>query len=70
MKYAVIIEKGPTSYGAYVPDLPGCVAVADTQEEAEGLIHAAILMHVEGLKEDGLPVPPPSTLCTYMDATV
>jgi predicted RNase H-like HicB family nuclease len=61
MKYAVVIEHGPTSYGASVPDLPGCVAVADTRQEVERLIQEAIALHIEGLREDGLPVPEPQT---------
>ncbi len=67
MKYAVIIEKGPTSYGATVPDLPGCVAVAETLGEVETLIREAINFHIEGLRQDGLPVPPPTTLCEYVE---
>ena len=55
--YVVILEKGEKSYGAYVPDLPGCVAVGETQEEAMELIREAIELHIEGLKQDGLPVP-------------
>ena len=62
MQYAVIIEKGSTSYGAYVPDLPGCVAAAETLEEAKQLIREAIEYHIEGLREDGLEIPPPT--CT------
>ena len=61
MKYAVIIEKGPTSYGAQVPDLPGCVAAAETREEVCTLIREAIELYVETLKEDGLPVPEPQS---------
>lgn len=61
MKYVVIVEKGETSYGAYVPDLPGCVAVGETREEAMRLIREAIEFHLEGLREDGLPVPPPTS---------
>jgi len=61
MQYLVIVEKGATSFGAYVPDLPGCVAVGDTREEVLTLIHEAIEFHIDGLKEDGLPVPPPSS---------
>ncbi len=57
MKYAVVIEQGDTSFGAYVPDLPGCVATAETREEVVKLIHEAIELHIEGLKEDGLPIP-------------
>ncbi len=61
MKYAVIIEKGPTSYGAQVPDLPGCVAAAETREEVCTLIREAIELYVETLKEDGLTVPEPQS---------
>ena len=61
MKYAVIIEKGPTSYGAQVPDLPGCVAAAETREEVCTLIREAIELYVETLREDGLPVPEPQS---------
>ena len=57
MKYAVVIEKGPTSYGAHVPDLPGCVAAAETREEVCALIREAIELYIEALEEDGLPVP-------------
>lgn len=70
MKYAVVIEKGLTSYGATVPDLPGCVAVAETLDEVESLIREAIDFHIEGLKKDGLPVPPPTTICEYVEATL
>ncbi len=70
MKYAVVIEKGPTSYGATVPDLPGCVAVAETLDEVESLIREAIDFHIEGLKKDGVPVPPPTTICEYVEATL
>ncbi len=61
MQYLVVIERGPHSFGAYVPDLPGCVAVGDTQAEVTTLIHDAIEFHVEGLKSDGQPVPLPSS---------
>lgn len=61
MRYLVILEKGPTSYGAHVPDLPGCVAVAETEEDARVLIREAIAFHIEGLREAGEPVPPPSS---------
>lgn len=57
MSYAVVIEKGETSYGAYVPDLPGCVAVAETKEEVESLIEEAIQFHLEMLQEENLPIP-------------
>ena len=61
MGYAVIIEKGPNSYGAQVPDLPGCVAVAETRDEVYDLILEAIELYVEALKEDGLAVPEPQS---------
>ena len=59
--YWVILEKGPTSWGAYVPDLPGCAAAAATREEAEQLIREAIEFHIEGLHLQGLAVPVPSS---------
>ena len=61
MKYAVVIEKGETSYGAYVPDLPGCIASGETKEEVLRLIHKAIEMHIQGLKEDGETIPEPAS---------
>jgi predicted RNase H-like HicB family nuclease len=67
MRFAVIIEKGENSYGAYVPDLPGCVAAAETKEEVLQLIHEAIEFHVEGLREDGQPVPEPSSSIEYVE---
>ena len=67
MTYAVLIEQGPTSFGATVPDLPGCVAVADTREEAERLIQEAIALHLKGMREDGLPVPRPTTQVATAD---
>ena len=67
MRYAVIIEKGPESDGAYVPDLPGCVAAADTRDEVLVLIQEAMELHVEGLKEAGLPIPEPSSAVEFVD---
>jgi len=61
MQYLVVIERGSTSYGAYVPDLPGCVAVGQTREEVETLIHEAIEFHIEGMREDGRVIPQPSS---------
>jgi predicted RNase H-like HicB family nuclease len=61
MQYTVIIEKGPTSYGAYVPDLPGCVAVAKTEEEVTALIREAIEFHLEGMRQNGEPIPGPTS---------
>ena len=59
MKYMVVLEKGESSYGAFVPDLPGCIAVGENREETLRLIEEAVAFHVEGLRADGLPVPPP-----------
>ena len=59
--YWVVLEKGPTSWGAYVPDLPGCVAVADTREETEELIREAIEFHIEGLQLHNISVPFPAS---------
>ena len=59
MEYVVILEQGESSVGAYVPDLPGCVAVADTRDEAMQLIREAVELHIESLRENGEPVPPP-----------
>ena len=67
MRYAVIIEKGPTSFGAYVPDLPGCVAVGKTVAQVKKLIAEAVPFHLEGLREDGLPIPVPETECEYVE---
>ena len=68
MKYGVVIEKGETSYGAYVPDLPGCVAAGETLEEVEQLIREAIQFHIEGLREEGLPVPEPTSVFEFVEA--
>jgi predicted RNase H-like HicB family nuclease len=67
MRYAVVIEKGPTSYGAYVPDLPGCVAVGDSTEEVRKLIAEAIQAHLQGMRQDGDPIPEPSSLAEYVE---
>jgi predicted RNase H-like HicB family nuclease len=61
MRYLVVVEKGPKSYGAYVPDLPGCGAAGETREQVLKLIQEAIELHLEGLKEDGESIPPPSS---------
>jgi len=61
MEYLVVIERGPTSFGAYVPDLPGCVAVGTTRTEVESLIREAIEFHIEGLREEGQAIPEPSS---------
>ncbi|HZP66682.1 MAG TPA: type II toxin-antitoxin system HicB family antitoxin [Rudaea sp.] len=59
MRYAIVIEQTEANYSAYVPDLPGCVATGNTVEEVEEEIREAIAFHLEGLREDGVPVPPP-----------
>lgn len=59
-EYTIILDHGNTSWGAYVPDLPGCVAVAETREEAERLIKEAIQLHISDLRDSGEPVPEPS----------
>jgi predicted RNase H-like HicB family nuclease len=67
-RYAVVIEKAERNYSAYVPDLPGCVATGETVEQVEREIREAIQFHVAGLKEDGLPVPAPTSRAEYVDA--
>ena len=69
MKYAVLIERGPTSFGATVPDLPGCFAVGATRGEVERLIEEAIPFHIAGLKEAGLPVPQPVTEIVLVESS-
>jgi len=59
MEYVVIVEQGDTSFGAYVPDLPGCVAVGETRDEAMDLIREAIELHIDSLRENGEQVPTP-----------
>ncbi|HEY5997839.1 MAG TPA: type II toxin-antitoxin system HicB family antitoxin [bacterium] len=69
MKYTVIVEKCETGYGAFVPDLPGCVATAATREEVLRLVKEAIECHIEGLCRSGCPVPPPSCESAEVDVT-
>ena len=66
MKYMVVIEPGQDTYGAYVPDLPGCVAAADTKDEVLTLIQEAIVLHLELMQEDGLPIPTPHSISEYV----
>jgi predicted RNase H-like HicB family nuclease len=68
MKYAVIIEVGERNYSAYVPDLLGCIATGKTVEEVKRLIREGMAFHLEGLREDGLPIPEPTTLAEYVEA--
>jgi predicted RNase H-like HicB family nuclease len=67
MKYLVIIEASETGYGAYVPDLPGCVAAGETRDEVVSLIQEAIEFHIEGLKADGDPIPKPRSQGEWID---
>ena len=67
MKYMVVIEKSDAGYGAYVPDLPGCIAAGDTETEVRQLIEEAISFHVEGLIENGEPVPVPCSSSIFID---
>ncbi len=67
MRYAVVIENAGGNYSAYVPDLPGCVAVAESLAEIERQIREAIEFHLEGMREDGSPVPPPSSKVDYVE---
>jgi predicted RNase H-like HicB family nuclease len=69
MRYAIIIEQGKGNFGAYVPDLPGCVAVGDSIEETTREIREAIEFHIEGLREDGLAIPEPTSRVTYVEVT-
>ncbi len=66
MTYLVIVEKGTNSFGAYVPDLPGCAVVADTKEEALKLIREAVALHVESLREAGNAIPEPASTTEYV----
>ena len=68
MRYAVVIEKANQNYSAYVPDLPGCIATGATVEDVEVEIGEAIRLHVEGLIEDGLPVPSATSIAEYVEA--
>ena len=67
MKYAVVIEKGPESFGAYAPDLPGCAVAGETREEVVQLIQQAIELHLQSLKEHGDEVPPPASTFEFVD---
>ena len=68
MRYAIVIEKADGNYSAYVPDLPGCVATGDTVEDVEREIRDAIRFHIDGLRQDGLPVPQPTSIADYVEA--
>lgn len=68
MRYAIVIERTDGNYAAYVPDLPGCIATGATVPEVEDSIREAIRFHIAGLKDDGLPVPEPTSIADYVDA--
>ncbi len=67
MRYAVVIEKAEGNYSAYVPDLPGCVATGNTIEEVESEIREAIAFHLDGMREDGLAIPAPTSKVEYIE---
>ena len=67
MKYAVVIEKGPESFGAYAPDLPGCAVAGESREEVVKLIQEAIELHLQSLKEHGDEIPPPASTFEFVD---
>jgi predicted RNase H-like HicB family nuclease len=66
-RYMVVVERGQTSWGAHVPDLPGCVAIGETREEVLQLIRQALELHIYSLKQDGLPVPGPSSEVEFVE---
>lgn len=68
MRYAIVIEKAPSNYSAYCPDLPRCVATGYTIEEVKNEMTEAIAFHLEGLREEGLPIPLPLSLTDYIEA--
>ena len=65
-RFLIVIEEAGHNFSSYSPDLPGCVAAGETREETEQLMYEAIQMHLEGLREDGLPVPPSTTIAEYV----
>lgn len=67
MRYAIVIEKAEGNYSAYAPDLPGCVATGSSIEEIEAQMREAIEFHLEGLREDGVPIPQPSSQVEYIE---
>jgi len=67
MRYAIVIEKAKDNYSAYVPDLPGCIATGASLKEAESHIREAIEFHLDGMREDGTPFPPPSSHVEYVE---
>jgi predicted RNase H-like HicB family nuclease len=68
MRYAVIIERGERNFSAYAPDLPGCIATGATLEEVKRRMGEAVELHLRGMREDGLPIPEPTSLADYVEA--
>jgi len=68
MRYAMIIEKGERNYSAYLPDMPGCIATGKTLEEVKRRMREAAELHLRGLREDGLPIPEPTSMADYVEA--
>ena len=68
MRYAVVIENAGENYSAYVPDVPGCIATGQTADDALANLREALDFHLEGLRADGIPIPPPAAVSTYVDA--
>ncbi|HEX4129080.1 MAG TPA: type II toxin-antitoxin system HicB family antitoxin [Pirellulales bacterium] len=68
-RYGIVVEQNPNNCSAYVPDLPGCVATAGTVDEAEQLLREAIVLYLDGLREDGLPIPEPTSIVEYIEVS-
>jgi len=68
MRFAVVIEKGDGNYSAYVPGLPGCIATGDDLKDVNSNIREAIRFHLDGMREDDLPIPKPEAVCDYIEA--
>lgn len=67
-RYLVVLERTTTGFGVYIPDLPGCVSTGSTREEAETNAREAIRLHLDGLREEGQPIPPPSSVAAYVSS--
>lgn len=70
MRYMVVVEEGPTSFGAYVPDLPGCIAAGETKQDVMQLIQEAIEIHLEGIKNEGAAVPQPHSYSEFVEVQI
>lgn len=70
MRYAIVIERAENNFSGYVPDLPGCVATGATVEDTESVLREAIKLHLAGLREDGVPIPQPSSCVDYIEVAV